>query len=72
MEPRDAGPLDLAEAEPGFFEDLEGFPYDPSMECFSTCNSGLTLRCDGQTIPSGCKSTCITGMTIRCDGHTLK
>jgi hypothetical protein len=40
--------------------------------CSSTCISGLSLRCDGQSIaPPGCKSTCITGYTIRCDGTTL-
>lgn len=45
--------------------------------CASTCISGYTIKCDGQSIgsnpPTGpsCRSTCITGYTIRCDGTTL-
>jgi hypothetical protein len=39
--------------------------------CRSTCISGFTLVCDGQSIPDDCKSTCISGYTVRCDGTTL-
>ena len=40
--------------------------------CSSTCISGFTIVCDGQSVaPPGCKSTCITGYTYRCDGTTL-
>ena len=40
--------------------------------CSSTCISGFTLRCDGESIGSpNCKNTCTTGYTIRCDGNTL-
>ena len=40
--------------------------------CSSTCSSGFTLKCDGESIGSpNCKNTCTTGYTIRCDGNTL-
>ncbi|MEG4293826.1 cinnamycin family lantibiotic [Microcoleus sp. C2C3] len=40
--------------------------------CSSTCISGFTLKCDGESIGSpNCKNTCTTGYTIRCDGNTL-
>lgn len=37
--------------------------------CVSTCISGFTVVCDGNTIE--CRSTCVTGYTIRCDGTTV-
>ena len=40
-------------------------------DCISTCISGLTLKCDGNTFSPGCKNTCISGYTVRCDGNTL-
>jgi hypothetical protein len=42
-----------------------------AADCRSTCLSGFTLVCDGNTIPSDCRSTCVSGYTIRCDGSTL-
>jgi hypothetical protein len=44
--------------------------------CSSTCISGYTIKCDGQSIgpnnpQPACRSTCISGYTIRCDGTTL-
>ncbi|MEG4631552.1 hypothetical protein QUB56_18465 [Microcoleus sp. AR_TQ3_B6] len=39
--------------------------------CVSTCISGLTIVCDGNTFDPGCRNTCISGYTIRCDGNTL-
>jgi hypothetical protein len=72
-EPRDAGLLNLVELEESLlFQGDNDLPFDISAECFSTCNSGFTLRCDGQTIGENCKSTCVTGATLRCDGHTLR
>lgn len=37
--------------------------------CVSTCISGFTIVCDGQSFE--CRSTCVTGYTIRCDGTTV-
>lgn len=39
-------------------------------ECGSTCVSGFTVLCDGNTQPS-CRRTCVSGYTIRCDGATV-
>ena len=40
--------------------------------CSSTCISGYTIRCDGESVGGpGCKGTCISGFSIRCDGTTL-
>jgi hypothetical protein len=47
---------------------------DIEAQCRSTCISGFTLVCDGNTIPNPqvpCRSTCISGYTVRCDGTTL-
>lgn len=39
--------------------------------CISTCISGFTIICDGNTMDPNCRNTCISGYTIRCDGNTL-
>ncbi|WP_017720753.1 cinnamycin family lantibiotic [Kamptonema formosum] len=39
-------------------------------ECGSTCVSGFTILCDGNTQPN-CRRTCVSGWTIRCDGATV-
>ncbi len=39
-------------------------------DCGSTCVSGFTILCDGNTQPN-CRRTCVSGWTIRCDGVTV-
>jgi hypothetical protein len=39
-------------------------------KCGSTCVSGLTVYCDGNTHPT-CRRTCVSGWTLRCDGATV-
>lgn len=39
--------------------------------CASTCVSGYTIKCDGNTIGQECRNTCISGYTVKCDGNTL-
>jgi hypothetical protein len=41
-----------------------------AADCGSTCVSGFTILCDGNTHPT-CRKTCVSGWTIRCDGVTV-
>lgn len=64
LEPRDAGVLELTDLEQSFFESINAMTYHESAQCVSTCVSGFTLVCDGETF----SRTCVTGETLRCDG----
>jgi hypothetical protein len=63
LEPRDAGVLDV-DLNDGFFDTIEGLTHHEAAACVSTCVSGFTLVCDGNTF----SRTCVTGATLRCDG----
>lgn len=69
-------PIELREVTPRTLDDeildaLEASFFEtdvvtPTMACYSTCRTGWTIVCDGNTGSS--PQTCTTGWTFRCDG----
>ncbi|MQY02997.1 cinnamycin family lantibiotic [Actinomadura macrotermitis] len=64
FEPRDAGTKDMTEIDRVFFEATSPAAQHGEQACVSTCVSGFTIKCDGNTF----NQTCVTGATLRCDG----
>ncbi|MBW8486014.1 cinnamycin family lantibiotic [Actinomadura parmotrematis] len=64
LEPRDAGTVDMTEADGVLFDASTAPGRHGEQACVSTCVSGFTIRCDGGTF----SQTCVTGATLRCDG----